>query len=389
MLISPIFFGLSNVFSGILNSYKRFIAYALAPVVYNVAIISGAVFFAKYFGIYGLAYGVILGSFLHFAIQLPSVIKTGYHYRVVLDIFSSGVVRTVKLMIPTTIALAISQINLIVYNIIGSVLRSGSIAIINLANNIQTVPTVIFGISLATTVFPNLAEKASLNKTKEFVDEFSWSVRQILFLIIPSTAGIILLRAQIIRIVLGASKFTWADTQLASMVLGFFTLSLVAQSIIPILVRSFYALKDTKTPLLVAFLTAVVNVLAAIFLAKFFGFENGAAGLALAFSITSFLQFGILWLFLYRKLGFLNTGEILKSVLKVTLASFAMAVVIYGSLHVVSYLVNMEKFIGIFIQAFSAILIGVVFYLFFAICLKCPEASVVRRIFTKRKAPSS
>jgi putative peptidoglycan lipid II flippase len=384
MLICPLIFSLSNIFSGILNSFKRFIAYALAPIGYNLGIIFGALCLAKYFGIYALAFGVIIGAFLHFVIQIPSTLIVGYRFRLIFDFFHPGVKRIVKLMIPTAIALGIAQINLMVYTILGSTLRAGSIAIVNLTNNIQTFPTVVFGISIATTIFPNLAEKASQEKTEDFVRDFSWAVRNILFLIIPSTAGIILLRAQIIRLILGASKFTWADTQLAATTLGFFTLSLIAQATIPVLARSFYALKNTKTPLLAGFLAVLVNVILACLLAYYFGYQYGVAGLALAFTISSFLQAFILWILLRKKIGSLDDFKILISTSKIFVASLVMAAAVYGTLYLIAPLVNMQRFVGILTQTLCAITAGLLIYFLASLVLKCEEITIIRKLLNGR-----
>jgi putative peptidoglycan lipid II flippase len=382
MLITPIIFSLSNIFSGILNSFKRFIAYALTPIVYNLGIIFGAVYLAKFYGIYGLAFGVIIGASLHLLVQVPSIYATGYRYRLTFDFLHKGVKQIIKLMIPTAISLGIAQISLVVYTILGSALRTGTIAIINLTNNIQTFPTVVFAISIATTIFPTLAEKASLEKKDDFIHDFSWAIRQILFLIIPSTIGIILLRAQIIRLILGAAKFTWADTQLAAATLGFFAISLIAQATIPVLARSFYALKNTKTPLLASFVAALINIFLAYFLAYYyFGYQNGASGLALAFSIAAFVQAIILVILLRKKIGSIDAKNILSSLLKISFASLLMGAAVYGTLYLIAPLVNMQRFYGIFIQTISAILVGLTIYLLTAILLKCEEIAVVRKLF--------
>lgn len=388
LLLTPLIFSLSNIFSGILNSFKKFFAYALAPVVYNLGIILGGLFLVNFWGIYGLGLGVILGSFFHFLVQMPSVLSLGYRFKFVIDFKHPGVRQIFKLMVPTTIALGISQINLTIYTILGSFLRIGSIAIVNLANNIQTFPTVVFGISVATTVFPYLAENASLEKIKEFIHYFSWAIRQILFLIIPATAGMILLRAQIIRLILGASKFTWSDTQLAASVLGFFVLSLAPQAIITVLVRSFYAFKNTKTPLFCSFVSALLNIILAYFLVNYFGYENGAKGLALAFSLSSFLQAIILIIFLKRKIGALDEFKIIISILKIIFITFLMSVIVYGTLYLVAPLVNMQKFWGIMVQTICAIITGIVSYLFFAWLLHCEEMKSLNQFLKIKKQES-
>ncbi len=385
MLICPILFGISNIIGGILNSFKRFYAYALAPVMYNLGIISGALFLVPKFGVYGLAYGVILGAFLHMVIQIPAVLQVGFRYHPHLDIKHKAVKQIGKLMIPQSIALGVAQIKLIVDTMIASILRTGSVAIINLANNIQTVPTVIFGISYSTTIFPNLAEKASLNKLKEFVDDFSWAFRQIAFLIIPSSCGLILLRAQVIRLVLGAAKFTWEDTRLAAATLGFFAISLIAQATVPLLARCFYAVQDTKTPLIFSLISVAVNIVAALALASYFGAQYGVAGLALAFTIASFVNMFLLFWVLHSRLGELDDIRIINSLIKILIASLIMSFATQGAKYAIAPLVNMERGWGIAVQTLGSIAVGVTVYFTVALVLKCEEISGVKKVFRRFK----
>ncbi len=383
MLISPLLFGVSNIIGGILNSFKRFYAYALAPVMYNLGIIAGALYLVPKYGVYGLAYGVILGAFLHMIIQIPAVLNVGFRYRPHLDIKHKAVKQIGKLMIPQSIALGVGQIKLIIDTIIASMLRTGSVTIINLANNIQTVPTVIFGISYSTTIFPSLAEKASLNKIKEFIDDFSWAFRQIAFLIIPSSCGLILLRAQIVRLILGAEKFTWEDTQLAAAALGFFAISLLAQATVPLLARCFYAMQDTKTPLIFSLISVAVNIIAALSLASYFGAQHGVAGLALAFTIASFVNMFLLFWALYNRLGEMDDLRLINSLIKILIASLIMSFTVQGAKYVIAPQVNMQTGIGVGLQALGSMIIGIAVYFAIALILKCEEISGVKKIFRR------
>jgi putative peptidoglycan lipid II flippase len=385
MLICPILFGISNIIGGILNSFKRFYAYALAPVVYNLGIISGALFLVPLYGIYGLAYGVILGAFLHMIIQIPAVFQTGYRFRPNWNVTHKAVKQIGKLMLPQSLSLGVGQIKLIVDTMIASILRSGSVAIINLANNIQTVPTVIFGISYATTIFPNLAEKASLGKEKEFVDDFSWAFRQICFLIIPSSLGLILLRAQVVRLVLGAAKFTWEDTRLAAAALGFFAISLIAQATVPLLARCFYAMQDTKTPLIFTITSVAVNIAAAFLLASYFGFQHGVKGLALAFTIASFVNMFLLFWVLHSRLGNLDDLRIINCLIKITIASIIMSFAVQGAKYAIAPQVNMQTGVGVGLQTLGSIAVGVAVYFTAALVLKCQEISGVKKVFKRFK----
>ncbi len=206
MFLSPIFLGISGIFGGILNSFKRFLIYSLAPLLYNLGIILGALFLVKPFGIAGLAWGVVLGAFLHLAIQYPNVKLVGMKYFPRLDFKNKNLRRVITLMIPRTMGLAVTQINLLVITIIASTLSAGSLAIFNFANNLQAVPLGFLSVPFVLAIFPTLSHLAARENWGEFVLNFSKVFRQILFFIVPASVLILVLRAQIVRIVLGSGK---------------------------------------------------------------------------------------------------------------------------------------------------------------------------------------
>ena len=258
MFLSPILLGISAVLGGVLQTFKRFFIYSLAPIVYNVGIIIGALFLVNWFGIYGLAWGVALGAIMHMLIQLGATIGLGWRPQFVIDFKDESMITIFRMMVPRTMSLAISQINLLVITIIGSTLAAGSITVFNFANNLQYFPLGIFGISFAIAAFPTLSELVS--KKDEFINSLSATLRQILFFIIPSASLLIILRAQIVRAVLGSGKFSWSDTVATMDTLAFFSISLFAQALIPLLTRAFYARQDTKTPFIIGIISAVINV---------------------------------------------------------------------------------------------------------------------------------
>lgn len=381
MLGSIIFFGISNVITGILNSFKRYVNFAFAPVMYNFGIIIGIVAFVPRFGIYGLAYGVVLGAFLHLAIQIPGVLRAGYRYKFVFDIRQPGVRTVGRLMLPRTFGLAVTQMGQLVGVIIGSTLAVGSVAVFTLANNLQSFPISVFGVSVAVASFPFFSEAYAKNNIGLFVKQFSISFRRILFIIIPVSVLILLLRAQIVRVVLGSGSFDWTDTKLTAQLLGFFALSLFAQSSIPLIARSFYAWQDTKTPVKVAIGTVVVDIIGALILTRYMG----VLGLALAFSIASILQMLILFLLLRRRIGPLDDNKIILSILKIVTISAMMGVLVQGAKYVLSVGVNMHTFIGIFIQGTVAGCIGIISYLILAVIFKCDEISIITNWLRKAK----
>jgi len=374
MMLSPIFLGFSNILGGILQSFKRFFIYSLAPIFYNLGIIFGALFFVKWWGIYGLAFGVVLGAIAHALIQLPSVLELGYRYHWVFDLANQSVRRIGKLMVPRTLGLAVSQINLVVMTVIASTLVPGSLAVFNLANNLQYFPIGIIGISFAVATFPVFGEHAAGGRKEEMAKSFAHAVRQILFFIIPSAVLLMVLRAQIVRVILGSGRFDWEDTILTADTLAFFGISLFAQALIPLLARFFYALQDTKTPFYVGLLSAVVNVFLAVPMAG----KWGVVGLAVAFSVSSIFNFCLLWIFLRIKFGSLEEKKILGSAFKISVAAVLMAFSIQGMKAALAPFLDMQTFLGVFGQGLGAGLVGLVIFVIAGLLLGSREMFAVR-----------
>ncbi|MDO9399629.1 MAG: murein biosynthesis integral membrane protein MurJ, partial [bacterium] len=383
MFLSPIFLGISAVFGGVLQSFKRFFVYSLSPIFYNIGIIIGALCFVPLWGIQGLAWGVVLGAFAHFIIQLPAVIHLGFKYSFQFNLKNKKIREIGAMIAPRTMSLAISQINLVVITIVASTLAGGSLTIFNFANNLQSFPIGIFGISFAVAAFPALSAVA-FNK-KDLVKNISLVIRQILFFIVPATVLLITLRAQIIRVVLGTGQFSWQDTILTINTLGFFSLSLFAQALIPLLVRVFYARHDSKTPFIIGIVVAIINVWLSLTLSS----RMGVAGLALAFSIANILNLIMLWLALHWKIGSLDESKILFSTIKFSSAAIVCGVVVQGMKLVIWPYIDMTKFWGVFTQGLVAGLMGLFIYLTVCSFLKSEElsdfwTSAKRRISLKK-----
>jgi len=378
MFLSPLFLGMSGVLGGILQSYKRFFVYSLSPVFYNLGIIFGALVLVDFWGIDGLAWGVVLGAFLHFAVQLPTVWSLGFHYRFLLDIRDRGLRQIAMMMGPRTLSLAVSQINLVAMTALASLLDSGSLAVFNLANNLQSFPLGVFGISFAVAAFPFLSENAY--KIEELKVRFSATIRQILFFIIPASVLLITLRAQLIRLVLGSGAFNWQDTILTMNTLGFFSLSLFAQASLPLLVRVFYARRDSLTPFYLGLFSVVLNIVCAWYLHPYLG----VAGLALAFSIASIVNFLSLWIVLYFRVGSLDLDKILVSVLKFSVAAIGAGLVIQILKIAVWPFIDMTTFVGVFIQFSVAASGGVIAYICLCHLFRSEELLSAIAIFKKR-----
>lgn len=359
MFLSPLFLGISGILGGVLQSFKRFFIYSLSPILYNIGIIIGALYIAPHYGIHGLAWGVVLGAFMHMAVQLPTATDLGFKYKPYIKLADQNLKKIFRMMIPRTMGLAISQINLVVITIIASTLEGGSLAIFNFANNLQSFPIGIFGISYAIAAFPTLATFAF--DTKKLRDNFSSTIRQILFFIVPSTVLLITLRAQITRSILGSGLFDWNDTILTMEALKYFALSLFAQATIPLLARVFYARHNSKTPFYVGLVSAATNIALSLFLAP----KMGINGLVLAYSIANIVNFLLLWLLLKLEIKQLDEMKILASTVKFTAAAIACGITIQGVKILVWPYIDMNTFGGIFIQGFTSGIAGLTVYAIF------------------------
>jgi len=378
MLASPIFFGLSYIFGAILNSFKRFAVYSLAPLIYNISIITGTLLFADRFSVTGVALAVVTGAFLHMAIQIPIAIKMGFRYQTILD-YKNALVRKIGvLMVPRAIGLGANQILLVVFTSIASVLGGSAVAVYNLADNIQTMPMVVFGTSFAMAIFPTLSEKASQKNYEQFGYYFNRSLRSILFFMVPIVFGIYLLRMQIVRLILGSGHFGWTQTNDTATTLGIFGLALVFTSIIPLLARSFYALHNTKIPMYATIITVAISVVIAYVLTP----KHGVSGLAIAYSIGSFFNALVLYIILRKKVIF-DEISLIWYTLKVLVASLIMAIALQESIFLTDLFVDKTHAIGVLVQAVIAIAVACLIYLLLAWLFNLEEMASIKIILRR------
>lgn len=379
MLGSPLFFGISYIIGGILNSYKRFLAYSLAPLIYNIAIILGALFFADRFGIKAIAYAVVIGAFLHFLIQLPAVIKLGFRYRPKIYWKLWGVKRIGVMMFPRSIALGANQIMLLIFTAIASGLGGFSVAVYTLADNIQTLPVVVFGTSFATAVFPSLSQSIAQNKQSEFSDQLKKTMRIIIFLLIPVTAGLFLLRTEIVRMILGSGFFGWDQTVTTADTLGILALSLVFSGLTPLFFRAFYALHNTKIPMIVMIINAVISVI----LGKIFSMHMGVQGLALGYAIGDVLGAIVAYSILRKRVVINDEKQLIYFTLKIILATLIMGLAIQATKLLAGNFVDMQRFWGVLAKTIIASSVGLSIYMLSSWVFGCEEVQSVKMILNR------
>lgn len=392
MLLSPLLLGVSSVFSGILQYFGKFFAYSLAPIFYNLGIIAGILFLAPIFGVWGLGFGVVAGAFLHFAIQIPAALTSGFSWHPVLHWKDQAIGRVFRLALPRTFAAAGLHINLIVVTALASVISTGSITIFTYANDIQHFPIGLIGASFALAAFPLLSRLFAEHKVEEFREAFVTTLKQVLFLVMPISLLTFLLRAQVVRLVYGAgSKFTWDDTRLTAAVLGIFAFGVLFQALIPFFARTFFAMQDTKIPTAISVASVVLNIFLALFLVDVLAFPNtlfhflvvslklqGIAdirilALPLALTLAGIFQGILLFAFLQKYVKEILKKDLYLSIVKTGFASLASGLVTYGILQAyggVFPLATYEEVLGQFILASFG---GCIAYIIVAFLVKSSE----------------
>ncbi len=390
MMISPILLGLSSLLSGVLKYFDRFTTYAIAPILYNLGIIFGILVLVPVFGLVGLAYGVVLGSFLHMIIQVPAALKIGFKYDFVLDFSSEKLKRIFYLIIPRMIGQASSQINLVVITALASTLTVGSLSIFNFADHLQAMPIRVFGVSFAIAAFPSLSKDVATGKMEQFLDNFFNSARKIIFVIFPIAFLTLILRVQIVDLVLGVGRFTPSDMKLTAAALGIFSFSFFAHSLIHLLIRAYFSFEDTKTPVYGSVGAVIINIALAfvfIFLFEVEGFQeiirrafnlsqvDGIEVLAfpIAFFFSTLWQFIFLYSILKKRID-MKKKNLKKSTIKLFGASLIMA---GGALVILNKLSWQQGFLQDLVQVAVILIFSGAVYFLLALAFNCSEPKAI------------
>lgn len=387
LFLGEFLFAISMVFGSVLQGARRFMLYSFAPIVNNVGIIIGAVFLVPFMGLAGLGWGSVLGAAMHAGVQAVGVFALGYRYRPFINLRDADVIRTMKQMIPRVLGLAVNQVNYLAMTVIATLLATGSRTVLQFAYNLNFLPIGVVAVSYAVASYPTLCLHAAEDEAEKFRATFSSTVRQVLLFMIPATVLFLLLRAQIVRVVVGAGKFDWAATIETADTLAFFALSFFAQSLVFILVRAFFAKDDTMTPFFAGLVSALANVGLALWLSA----DYGVAGLGIAFTLSSIIQMVMLWTLLRIKVGSLDESRIAIAVLKLSVAAaFAGVVVQWAKYELVKH-VSLDTFANVFLQGAIAGLAGLIVYMTVAMLLKSEDMHDVvngmRRKFLKTAKP--
>lgn len=385
VIFGEILFIIGSFLSAILQSYNHFFVPGIASALYNLGIIIGILIFSPFVGIYSAAYGVILGALIFVLIQIPLIKKVGFFYIPNLSlssIKSSGVMEVFKLIWPRTLSIAIFQIGtLITVTLVSYLSNPGrNYVIFDYAQTLAFAPVVLFGQAIAQAAFPVLSKER--DNLANFKATFITSFNQVLYLVLPFSVLFLVLRIPIVRLVFGAAQFDWAATVLTGKTLAYFSISIFAQALVYLVSRGFYALHDTKLPLVIGALsTLVMIILGALFI---FVYHFGVESIALAFSIASILNFLLLFITLDRKVGGFDKITLTKTVTKILISTLFTAFALYIPIKLLDQLIfDTTKTINLLFLTGISSLAGLSLYLFLTWLFNVKEATMFILLFKK------
>lgn len=373
------FAAIAALFMGILNSYKKFFIPAFAPAMLNIGIILFAVFYARNLGIYSLTFGVIVGGAMQALINIPSLVKKQFHYRFIIDLNEPGIRTLYFLLIPAIFGLAIDKINFVVDRIIASYLTHGSISALYYANRLMQFPLGVFGIALSIAILPTLSKYVSKNQLKEMKNSFGFGVKVLSFFVIPSTVGLIVLSHSVTRLFYEHGLFNSQDTSLTEIALVCYTLGLFPLAILRLTVSTFYALKDTRTPLKIGILVVILNLILDLILVRYLAH----AGIALATSISAAIHLIILSIALHKKLNGIFSRSLYSFFRKVSLSAIFMGIACWTVYYYFEFNFDMNVKIIQFYQVMISGSIGLIVYYISGIILGIQEFADAINIIKK------
>ncbi len=379
------FIGLVALCMGFLNALGHFAAPALAPVMLNLAIIASVFFLSPMFAApaTGLGVGVLVGGALQLCLQVPFVVKKGLVFWKRVDLHHPGLKRIGKLMLPTVFGAAVYQINILVGTLLASLLPEGSVSYLYYADRLVQFPLGIFAIAIATAVLPSLSRQAAEMDLGGVRDTFAHALKLVLFITLPAMVGLMLLREPIIALLFRRGAFDVETTRLTATALLYYASGLWAFSAVRIVVSTFYALQDTRTPVKMAFISVLANIALGVMLMG--PLKHG--GLALATSLASVLNLGLLLSALRGRVGAIGFGSMMGSIFKSCAGSVLMGAAVWTTAFWLLPIHNAGG-LALLVKLSTSIITGLVTYLAVSFAVNHRELAFIIRLLT-RKAPES
>ncbi len=332
ILPATVLFGVSGLVMGILNAHQSFLFPALAPSMYSLGIIFGVIFLSPSMGVFGMAWGVVIGSGLHLLVQIPKLLKLSGAYYLTLGLKNDAVKEVGVLMLPRLAGVAVVQLNFWVNTNLASRYSDGSVTGLTYGFTLMLMPLMFIAQAIATASLPTFSAQIALGKVPEMRSSLASALRAVLLLSIPASVGMIILRIPLIQVLYqGGDAFTAESTQLVAWALLWYAAGLVGHSVVEIVSRAFYALHDTRTPVLVGIGAMSINIILSILLGKLFLLIGWMphGGLALANSIATGLESIVLILLMRNRLHGLQGSKILAALWRALLAVSCMGAALY------------------------------------------------------------
>jgi putative peptidoglycan lipid II flippase len=388
-LISAVLFGLGGLIVGVLNAHQVFLVPALTPAMYQLGIIFGALFLAPSMGIYGLAWGVVLGAVLYLLVQFPSILKLiakrqlpiTDHWS--LGLHDSNVRQVLLLMLPRLLGVAIVQLNFWVNTNLASRMDEGSVASLTYGFSLMLMAQAAIAQSVAIAAMPTFSAQHALGKLDEMRTSVAASLRGIFLMALPASIGLMILREPLISFLYQRGEFDEQDVQLVAWALLWYAAGLVGHSIMEVLTRAFYAQQDTKTPVLIGTIAMGLNVVFSILFSRYFESIGWypLGGLALANSLATALEATALFVFMRRRLNGIEGRSIADGAWRVGLAGLGMAVGLWAW-------IQLSGGMNRWLVALGGVALGGVIYLAGVVILKVPEIKMLMGAVTRRLSRS-
>jgi len=379
MLLSTAIFGVSGVVMGTLNAHQHFLLPAIAPILYNVALIGGALWGGLTgVGTFGPAVGMLVGAIAHLLVQVPGLIKYGARYTWTLGLDDAGVREVGRLMAPRVLGVAAWQLNMVITNNLASHWGVGAISALEYAFRLMLLPQGIFAQAVSTAAFPTFSAQAARGEVDELRATLLATMRAIIAITLPASAGLIVLGRPLIAMMFQYGAFDLQATYDVAWTLAMFALGLLAYSVVEVLARAFYALQDTWTPAWAAVLSVVLNIVLGLVLPPLFEptFIPPHAGFALANAIATTTEMLILLILIYRCIGGFDVLALLTFFGRALLATVGMSVAVWAWLRVAPS--------GVWIQGLVGMGVGVIVFAGLALWLRIGELQQIVKILTRR-----
>lgn len=381
MIFAQLFFGISNFLTGIIQSHKRFLVPALSPLLYNIGIIIGIITLSERIGILGPAVGVILGSALHLFSQIPLSRTLGFRYSWSWNIKNISVKEIGRLMFPRSLALSVSQIEQTAIVFFATSLPAGSLTMIYIAQQLAGVPVRLFGIPIGQASLPFFAKEKAKNQLAKLAELVNNSLLEIMYLAFPASAIVLVLRIPLVRLAYGAGSFPWAATVTTGKLVAILSLAIVARSLTHLVIRVFYSLHNTKSPLFIAGLSTILSVGLSYFF--IFVLQRGILGLAVAITIASIVEIIFLITTLFAQTHF-DIKKLINPTLKMLTAALITTFSLWIPLRLLDQLIfDTTRTIPLILLTGLTFAIGLVIYLSTSYILKIEQLQVFVRIAKK------